>query len=126
MGRGARLFLLCVVALALSAAQHPKPTAQGQKAQPSQGVTNALQNVTSANDEKAERAHRAKYEAQCNPTNEKRDSDLCAQWKAADAATKAAKWAKIGTWVGGLSGVLVLIALGFAFEANRIARQTAK
>jgi hypothetical protein len=74
----------------------------------------------------AERAHRAKYEAECDPANEKRDSDLCAQWKAADAAAKAAKWAKIAAWLGGISGLLVIAALFLAFQSNSIARQTAK
>lgn len=62
----------------------------------------------------------------CDPDKPDRNSDLCAQWKAADAAAVSAWWA----WASGLLGigslVGVLIALGLAFHSNWIARDTAK
>jgi hypothetical protein len=51
---------------------------------------------------------------------------LCAQWKAADATTDSAWWTAVGTWVSGVSGLLVIAALYLAFQSNRIARDTAK
>jgi hypothetical protein len=38
-------------------------------------------------------------ERPCNEGRDNRESDLCAQWKAADAASKAAWWAAIATFV---------------------------
>lgn len=120
-----RTVLLLSVAFILSA-QHPNTATNTQQNAAGHAASNAIQNVSSPNEEKAERAHRLKYEAECNRTDEKRDSDLCAQWKAADAAADSAWWAARATWVGGISGLLVLLALAFAFEANRIARRSAR
>jgi hypothetical protein len=108
-------------AVFILAAQHPNPSANAQENAARHAVSNAAQ----ADEEKAERAHRAKDEAECQRPDEKRDSDSCAQWKAAEAAADSAWWAARSTWVSGISGLLVLIALGFAFEANRIARRSA-
>lgn len=64
--------------------------------------------------------------ADCGPDRYASNVDLCAQWKAADAAADSAWWA----WASGVAGLLsfvgVLGALGFAYDANRIARKTAK
>jgi hypothetical protein len=127
-GIGAGLVALIVVCVGLGlyigilAAQHPHLPAEPQQAQTAQTIPSSPENIAAADYEIAERIHRAKYEAECNPANEKRDSDLCAQWKAADAATDAARWTYVGNWIGGLSGFLVLIAIGLAYQANRIAR----
>jgi hypothetical protein len=118
--------VLAVAAAALSAAQGPNAVADKEQTTAAHAEGNAAENVTAANDETAESAERLKYEAQCDPGDDKRYSDLCAQWKAADAAVDSAWWAARATWVGAVSGVLVLIALGFAFEANWISRDTAK
>ncbi len=58
----------------------------------------------------------------CHPKEEKRHSQLCAQWKAADAALSAAK----ATWIFGIIsafiGTLTLSAAGFAaFYAKKAA-----
>jgi hypothetical protein len=63
---------------------------------------------------------------ECDHPKESRASEVCAQWKAADAAADSAQWAARSAWISGLSGLFVLVALGFAFEANRIARDSAK
>lgn len=44
----------------------------------------------------------------CAVSSERRESDLCAQWKAADAAADAAFWAKMGFWMG----LITVAALG--------------
>jgi hypothetical protein len=128
MGLWRRLLALVMAAVALSAAQVPNTVASEQPNAAPKSVSNGSQNVAEAEakNQQAERVHRLKYEAQCDPANEQRDSDLCAQWKAADAAADSAWWAARATWVSGISGILVLIALGFAFEANRIAATTAQ
>lgn len=58
-------------------------------------------------------------ETQCAKGIDDRRSDLCAQWKAADAAREAVLWA---VW----SGLAVVVALILTMEANRIARETGK
>lgn len=59
----------------------------------------------------------------CGPGQEDRNSDLCAQWKAADAAADAAWWARFG----GLATIFSLLAVALAtyetVRANRIARE---
>ena len=62
----------------------------------------------------------------CQPGYDDRDSDLCAQWKAADAASASAhyNWWQLAI---GIIGALGLVgALGLAYQANAIARDTAK
>ncbi len=53
-------------------------------------------------------------------------SQLCAEWKAADAAAESARWAKIGAGTSGLSVLAVLIALWLARQANRIAQDVGR
>lgn len=59
----------------------------------------------------------------CGPGQDDRSSDLCAQWKAADAAADAAWWARFG----GLATIISLLAVALAtyetIRANRIARE---
>ncbi|MFL9840045.1 hypothetical protein ABS767_03635 [Sphingomonas sp. ST-64] len=75
----------------------------------------------------------------CQRGKDDRSSDLCAQWKAADAAKESADWARrmypwivAGTIIGGLTLVAAVAAAMFAksasdgaHEANRIARAVA-
>lgn len=82
------------------------------------GISNAQSPHPSANTQE--------FEAECANGDDKKDSELCAQWKAADAAAESARLTYWSTWIGGISGSLVLIALGLAYQANRIARDTAK
>jgi hypothetical protein len=120
-----RRAVILLGAIFILAAQHPNLPPNTRQNAAAHAVSNGAQNVSQADEDKVERAHRARYEAECHPADDKRDSDLCAQWKAADAAADSAWWAARSTWVSGISGLLVLIALGFAFEANRIARRSA-
>lgn len=55
-----------------------------------------------------------------------RSSDLCAQWKAADAAADSAFWSAAASVASVISVVGVLAALGLALQSNNIARVTAK
>lgn len=47
----------------------------------------------------------------CEKGQDARDSDLCAQWKAADAASDAAKWSLVSVWVGVAGAALLLWTL---------------
>lgn len=53
----------------------------------------------------------------CHPGEDDRTSDLCAQWKAADASARAASWgASVGlaTWIGVILGFGTLVAAALA------------
>ena len=116
-----------VVAVGLvSAAHHPDISAQAQKADPQERSARALEGIAPRYDEQTKRSESSPDARPCEPGDDQRDSDLCAQWKAADAAADAAWWAAWGTWISGISGLLVLGALFLAFQSNRIARDTAK
>ncbi|RYG54952.1 hypothetical protein EON80_31335 [bacterium] len=74
-----------------------------------------------------------KYRAPCNDPKGRDESDLCAQWKSANAAQDSAFWAQWGVWITGIGivGLLVTIsqgrlALSRAREANDIARNNSE
>ncbi|WP_155914688.1 hypothetical protein [Asticcacaulis sp. AC460] len=58
----------------------------------------------------------------CDPSMDLRTSDLCAQWKAADAARDSANWTAIAFIVGTVINFAALIAVALTFrEARRSA-----
>lgn len=59
----------------------------------------------------------------CDPAQEDRQSDLCAQWKSADAAADSARWARF-TFFAGIIGLLV--GAGTLFAAWRAAHWAKK
>ena len=62
----------------------------------------------------------------CDPSNELRSSDLCAQWKAADATQMATLWAIVAFVVGTIINVGTLIFVGFTFRQTQEAVRVAK
>lgn len=66
-----------------------------------------------------------KYTSPCEKNQDKRDSDLCAQWKAADAATEAATWGFWQIWIGVGGLGLGMITMAAAVAAAIYARQAA-
>lgn len=89
-------------------------------------IADALESIVATHGKLDKHVEPSPQNQECKRGDDRRISDLCAQWKAADAAAEAAWWAKWGTLVGGLSGFLVLGALGLAYESNRIARDSAR
>jgi hypothetical protein len=61
----------------------------------------------------------------CKADKEDRKSELCAQWKAADAANDAAKWAWLQLGLSALGVLGLVITLWFNFRALRIAEDAA-
>ncbi|MBB3861974.1 hypothetical protein GGQ88_003264 [Novosphingobium hassiacum] len=59
----------------------------------------------------------------CPPSQDNRQSDLCAQWKAADAAAESAQWALWSFWLTGLG---LLVGSGTLFAAWRAAHWAKK
>lgn len=114
------LALLCLL---LVAASSPPQQQRGQpQRQSEQAIANALERIAAA----AERDNEAAaYTADCQQGRDNRRSDLCAQWKAADAASEAAGWAG-WTWWLGLGGVAIgLGTLGAACAAAYFAKEAA-
>ena len=122
-----RGYRLLVIALGLAlAAHHPNAEAQPKQPDTQERSTRALEGIASRYDEQTRRSESSHETEQCQQGDDKRNSDLCAQWKAADAAADSAWWAAVGGFAGAISTLLVLIALWFAFRSNWIARDTAK
>ena len=128
MPRGCRYVIVAALGwLALSGARYPDTKGQREQDRTEETITASLSNIAATINEFAERAHSPDKQTEpCRRGDDRRYSDLCAQWKAADAASDSAWWA----WASGIVGISslagVLIALGLAFESNRIVRKTAK
>lgn len=112
-----------VLLAAIGAWSPPKESGGGQQQQEAQNTTANPETPGSGAVVEADSA--SDLEKACAPGQENRNSDLCAQWKAADAAEKSAYWTQ-GTFfisIGGL--VLTIGTLGAAVAAARYAKQAA-
>ncbi len=112
MSRGYRILILAIGLALVGANQPPKPSAhppkeltQTAKGQPSP-VAFAKDPATPPKD------------AGCQRGEENRQSDLCAQWRSADAAADSARWS---LWMVWLSGFGLLIGGGTLLAAWRAA-----
>lgn len=126
MPRGYRYVIVAAFGWLALTGQHPKPTADPKQTRAQESIANSLSNIATTNNELAERAKRPVERQPCGPGNYKSNDDLCAQWKAADAAADATWWAQWGTWLSGVSLFAVAIAIYLTIESNNIARETAK
>lgn len=70
-------------------------------------------------------AKQSRLDAPCPKGIDDRSSDLCAQWKAADAANKAAEWTARSFWLSLFSTVVGAGTLVAAFLAARYAKHAA-
>jgi hypothetical protein len=115
MLRGNRLFILAVAGLALvGAGQPPKGQSQAEPTKEQREISQSLKDIA-ASLEESDKPNEA--EKPCPKEQENRNSDLCAQWKAAHAAADAAEasWYQFRLGVGGLIvGFLTLVAAGVA------------
>lgn len=133
MGRTLRIICGCVLASTLvGAAPSPSERAQAEQTQATQDLAKATEALARNVAEQAEPRETPLLERPCEADQDQRNSDLCAQWTAADAAREAARWAFWSTLVG-IAGVIGLVlnlgqgraALRRARDANEIARQFA-
>ncbi|MEO5806565.1 MAG: hypothetical protein ABIQ45_08670 [Devosia sp.] len=115
---GLILAALCFC-VALTAYQ---PSAESDKKQPS-SLTNAEGSAPAIapDSQSIEQIQSTEYENPCGQGEDNRKSDLCAQWKAADAASYAALWGMISAIVGGLGVVSVAVSLYYTRQALLIA-----
>lgn len=64
------------------------------------------------------------YRQPCDDPQGQTESDLCAQWKSANASQENAFWAKWSVWIAGVSTVAVAAAIILTVEANTISRES--
>lgn len=126
MLRGYRGIVIAAFGWLTLTGQQPSPPAKAEQTQAQARVGDTLSNIATTDNEQAERAKRQPERPPCGTRQYERPDDLCAQWKAADAAADAAWWTVIGSVISaaGLAGVL--FALFLAFQSNRIARDSAE
>lgn len=124
-----------LVALALMLAfSHFSANAAVQQDGHKQSIANSLRDIASTYREQSERSARpGRKDEPCRYGEEKRYSELCAQWKAADAAVQAAdaannanQWARWTTWLGMINALFVVIAVGLNIQANSISGKAAR
>lgn len=121
MGRVLLLIVGFVVALGLAGALTPNGHAQPEKAQPTQERPKA-EPPSPPNEGRSGN----QLNADCRPGEDNRQSDLCAQWKAADSAASAAIWTKYGVLVGLATMLAATVAAAYARLAANHTRDGAK
>jgi hypothetical protein len=99
-----RSLIAALIGLTLiGAAPEKEKIADGAQAASEKAREKQLDRIASALEKLPDSATK---DAGCKPGQDDRGSDLCAQWKAADAATESAIWAARTFWVG-LFGLLI-------------------
>ena len=120
MGRVLLLIVGFVVALGLAGVSPPQQRATEQQAHARQPNTETQPRPPSPQVQDADPLDEA-----CEQDQDKRTSDLCAQWKAADSAYESAVWTRrtgYATWIGLIVG---MITMGAAIAAALFARDAA-
>lgn len=122
MLRGIAVLIVAVLTLAASP---PQKAGTKRHAQTEHDVAKSLREIATTLNRSQEPRD---YERECQQGKDNRRSDLCAQWKAADAAGSAADAAWFFGSAGFVLGLLTLGAAGaaavFAFMGARAARDT--
>jgi hypothetical protein len=122
MPRGYRRIIIAVVGIVLigAAEQHDRSDESNQAAARRE-ISSKLDRIASALEQPPSGES---PDPGCEPGQDNRQSDLCAQWKAADAADKAAWWAGATFWlaiagmvVGAGTLVAAVLAAGYAKQA---------
>ena len=124
MPRGYRCIILAAVGwLALGGASPSGNTSQREETGPKEEIANSVDRVADALDE----ANKPKRETtDCAKGTDDRRSDLCAQWKAADAAAQAADAADSTVTIGWFGLALAAITMGAAIAAAYFAKKAAE
>lgn len=118
MLRGNWRYIVAVAGLSLLGASNPpQPAGKGEKPYPTAKHA-PLDPAATAKDRPAD------YEQPCDRQKRNRNSDLCAQWTAADAARDAADWTYLALWLTGASLVGLFVTLAFNYAAWKQARES--
>jgi hypothetical protein len=133
MLRGYRSIVLAVGLILSGASQSPDESAARKKHQPAKQEKARPASVEPTPSTPAKAVEPLEYYEPCSQAKSKRNSDLCAQWSAANAARDAANWAWWQLWLSaaGVLGLIITItqsraALSRARDANRIAQTVAE
>jgi hypothetical protein len=115
---------LIVIAVALGG-QAPQKSAQAGQAQTQtkQGQSAA---TVAANAQTIEPIQPSEYYRPCEKDRKNDNSDLCAQWTAANGAREAAYWAKLSFWTGLFGVVGLLVTLYYTRKAVLAAEEGTK
>jgi hypothetical protein len=121
MLRGYRHFIFALVGLLVLAAANP-PRKSASDPQPSAAAKQdpALNRIATAIEHASEPSE---HDTKCDKGDDRRSSDLCAQWYAADAARSAANAA---WYVGVVGGLIAVLTLGAAWKAATWAKKAAE
>lgn len=117
MLRGYRLYIVALGLVLAGASTPPKHQGQDKAAA-------AESQPSPANSSPINGGQPPDYQKPCDGQERNRNSDLCAQWTAADAARNAADWSYIGLWLTGVSIIGLFVTLGFNYAAWDQARKS--
>lgn len=122
MLRGYRCIVVTALGCLALAATNPKHAAANPQANSEKQRSAALDRIPATLEDQAKPSE---HDKPCHEDSENRASDLCAQWKAADAAKLAAD---VAWWVGVVGSFIGSLTLGAAvyaaFYAKRAATET--
>ena len=116
MSRGYRGFILALVGWLILAAA--KPNASSYDGDTQKRIANAAEKIVAALEKPSSSPD---YEKSCRNAGNYHDSDLCAQWTAANASVEAAEYTKYGFIAAVVAGVLAFIALFFSWRSAKAA-----
>ncbi len=124
MPRGYRSVILAIAGLILiGSSKAPQPPAKAEQQQTEATESQPPSPVAPVAAEAAKAVEPPEYYQPCGDKGSNSNSDLCAQWSAAKAASEAARWAWWQLWLS-LAGVIGLgLTLWFNFRALRLAEK---
>lgn len=121
-----RSAVMLMIWLSLSASSRPNPHAEAKQADSQSAIADSVSDIATTYREQTKRSEAQKDTEPCEAGDDRRYSDLCAQWKSADAAAEAAQWAGFGAVASIISLVGIIAALLISIWSNLIIRRTAK
>ena len=122
MRNGIRHLLILVLLAFTFTASPSEAKLKGKEQSSDTQIAKALDGVAVALQE----ANKPKEETKpCAPGEDNRQSDLCAQWKAADAAVESANWTRRGFFLAVAAAAIGLLTLAAAGAAAWFARDAA-
>jgi hypothetical protein len=123
MPRSCRFIIIAIAGLILvGAGQTPNAAAQPKKGQSTATIANK---PTPSNPTAPEKPIATPPDTGCKQGEDKRGSDLCAQWKAADAAADGAYWSWGQLWIGAVGLILGAVTMTAAIAAAFFAKSAA-